>query len=385
MFIHKNQLEYVLTPDQYFSPEQHQVEMDRLFRPGWHIVAVKSDLPNHGDFLTVELLGEPIQVRNLDGEYYTFLNICSHRHCLLTKEKQGNSPSIRCQYHGWEYKEDGHTAKIPDAGCFRPFDRENARLKMFRTECCGNIIFANLSEEGPDLREYLGDFYDELEQLCSLPQKQVWYLESEFPCNWKLPVENTVETYHITCIHPKTFGEIYPSEENQTHVLDEKFSTLRYDHSEDVKQTQLQERVIKRLGGDSTSIYMHHLVHPNLVFTKTDLFMHVQVYLPVSPTTSKTRIWFFSLKSRKRNLLSRIIAWAAGRHGRKMNSMIQEEDKSVFESQQKGLESSRHRGCIGTREERIYVFQQYIKEACAGYHPEENQSQSHAEDQIAQS
>jgi hypothetical protein len=41
------------------------------------------------------------------------------------------------------------------------------------------------------------------------------------------------------------------------------------------------------------------------------------------------------------------------------------EDKAIFVDQQKGMEASRHPGCIGTREERIFIFQQYILRECA--------------------
>src|SRR5262245_12340443 len=101
MFVHKHQLEYLLSPSHYTSPENTQQEIERLFQPGWHAVALTTELPNSGDFITLDLLGEPLQVRNFEGEYHTFLNVCAHRHCRLTDETCGNSPTLRCRYHGW--------------------------------------------------------------------------------------------------------------------------------------------------------------------------------------------------------------------------------------------------------------------------------------------
>ena len=43
---------------------------------------------------------------------------------------------------------------------------------------------------------------------------------------------------------------------------------------------------------------------------------------------------------------------------------VMSEDIAIFEDQQKGMAASRHPGCIGTREERIFVFQQYILREC---------------------
>ncbi len=36
------------------------------------------------------------------------------------------------------------------------------------------------------------------------------------------------------------------------------------------------------------------------------------------------------------------------------------EDRGIYDAQQRGLAASRQRGVIGTREERIHVFQRYL-------------------------
>jgi len=365
MFVHKHQLEYLLPPETYFSQEQHDREMEGLFLPGWHMVACKSDLPNSGDFITVELLGFPLQIRNFDGEFHAFLNTCSHRHCLLTHDKRGNAPTLRCQYHGWEYNKSGNTGRIPDAGCFRPFDRENARLQKFRVDTCGDVIFVSLAESGPTLPEYLGPIYHTLEQLFADRWRLIWHWDQQFDCNWKIPVENTLETYHLPCVHPKTLRGVYPSEESQTHELDERFSTLRYSLADDQPTlARLQERVVRRLGADATNFYTHHLTHPNIVFTLTDLYVHAQCYLPVSPTTSRTWVWYFSLRGSRPGIVPALIGSLVAIHGRITNPKIQAEDASIFADQQQGLEVSPHPGCLGTREERLYAFQKYVRQAC---------------------
>jgi choline monooxygenase len=44
---------------------------------------------------------------------------------------------------------------------------------------------------------------------------------------------------------------------------------------------------------------------------------------------------------------------------------VHNEDRGIYESQQRGLEKSRHPGVIGIREERIYAFQKYLIESLA--------------------
>ena len=42
------------------------------------------------------------------------------------------------------------------------------------------------------------------------------------------------------------------------------------------------------------------------------------------------------------------------------------EDGSIYQGVQKGMAASPHTGVIGTREERIYLFQKYVLDATVG-------------------
>ena len=84
-------------------------ELENLFLPAWHPVATVGDLAKPGSFLTFDLLETPILIRNFDGELRAFLNVCPHRHSKLTEKPCGNTERLRCQYHGWEFNQDGHT------------------------------------------------------------------------------------------------------------------------------------------------------------------------------------------------------------------------------------------------------------------------------------
>ncbi len=364
MFIHQNQLEYLLQPHHYTDPDFLQTEIERLFLPGWHLVGSKADLRRDGDFFTREILGQPLIVRRDQG-FHCFLNVCSHRHCKLTSSASGHQEHLLCQYHGWQYKMDGFTSRIPDAGCFRPFDRRHARLHKFRLEECGDLLFVSLSDEGPTLREHLGHYFDIVSTLFRAPYQQQWTWEKEFDCNWKVPVENTVESYHLPSVHKGWFAGIYPSEEAQIHELHDLYSTLIYDLSEDPKVVRTSRRTLRALGGRKPDDrYRHHIVHPNLVFATSDLLLHTQVYLPISPTRTLTIVRLFVYQGIHRNpwawLNRKVCNWI----GRRMDAEVQQEDSSVFADAQKGIEKTRYHGCLGTREERIYVLHKYIRERC---------------------
>ena len=75
MFIHREQLEYQLTPELYVSPEHYRCERDQLLRPGWQLVGIQSELPKSGDFKTIDVLETPLQIRNFEGEIYACARI----------------------------------------------------------------------------------------------------------------------------------------------------------------------------------------------------------------------------------------------------------------------------------------------------------------------
>ena len=373
MFVHQNQLEHLLVPSQYFSQEQYERELAGVLGTSWHLVGTKADLPKTGDFITVDVLGQPIQIRNFSGEYHAFLNVCSHRHCLLTSKVRGNSPTLRCQYHGWEYEATGRTRKIPEASCFRPFDRENARLLKYPLASVGDLLFVCLSPEPQPLKEFLGDVYAELEQRFAAPYQQNWSWEYPFGFNWKLGLENTMESYHIPAVHPKSFSGVSPSEPNMTHILDERFSTLVYDHREDRWATFWQRVAMKAMGGPTTDIYKHHVVYPNLVFVFTDAMAYCQEYIPVSRNRSRTKLRMYSFRSQRMSPQAKLTGWVVAKSLCRDVRRIMVEDEQICTQQQLGMESSRYCGIIGTREERIYTFQKYLQERCGASNQSDRQ------------
>jgi phenylpropionate dioxygenase-like ring-hydroxylating dioxygenase large terminal subunit len=248
MFVHKEQLEYALRPEDYSAPEVHRAEVDRCFLRAWHPVCLAGDLPRVGDFLTTELAGRPLLLRRTPDGLRAYLNICSHRHCLLTDAARGHAPGIACQYHGWEYGVDGRVSKVPDGGCFKPFDRENARLDTFSVATCGELVFVRLAAEGPSLAEHLGEWFDRVATSFAAPYACNWRYAADFPCNWKIPVENTVETYHLPSVHPTTLGGFgMIPEEAQKHYLENRSTTLEFDMGRDTPLMQRRRHRHRRL------------------------------------------------------------------------------------------------------------------------------------------
>ena len=363
MFLNQTHLRHVLRPDQYYSEEQYRAELRHLFAPAWHPLATVGDLARPGDFLTFDLLETPILIRNFDGELRAFLNVCSHRHSKLTDKPRGNSERLKCQYHGWEYDRDGRTGKVPDARAFRPWDRENACLRSFRVDTCGDLVFVNLNDAGASLQEWLGPVC-ECWQEYGADYRHAATWEADFPCNWKVVLENSLESYHIPEVHPKTFKE-FPEDANAWHELTDRFTSFKTIPPNDFAG-RVQDWIVRRLGRPVTHEYWHRVLHPHATGSSLDVFRMMQCVFPTGPRTCRYRCIFFTLRGRRRGPLAwtlyRSLRWFATR----IAHQVFGEDASIYAGVQKGMEASPHRGVIGTREERIYVFQEYVTRACRG-------------------
>ena len=293
MFTHQKCLRQLLRPEQYLSNAQHQRELECLFKPGWHPVAVKSQLLKPGDFRTIDLLGTPLLIYNFDGEVRAFLNVCPHRHSRLTDRRSGHSERLRCQYHGWEFDEDGRTGKIPDAKAFRPWDRENSCLKSFRVNLWGDVVFVSLSDRGPSLKEFLAPAFELWGGGFAEPFRFAGMWSEEFPCNWKVVLENSLESYHVPIIHPATFGDM-PKEEDCSHELHPDY-TLFTNKVRNDWGTRTINGLARRLGAPVTGKYHHLNVHPHVTFTRLDIYRQVMSLLPTGPNSCRYQNIVFSL------------------------------------------------------------------------------------------
>ena len=361
MFTHQSRLRHLLRPPHYFDDELFARERERLYLPAWHLVGTASETPREGDFRTLDLLGVPLIVRNAGGQVRAFRNVCPHRHAMLTSSPCGHAERLRCQYHGWEFQDDGRTGRIPEAHAFRPWDRENARLTPVRLEACGDLLFATLDELAPPLEEWLHPFYEETADAFD---PSVWRMRKawDYACesNWKVPAENTLESYHVTSLHPKWFGQTLPREDHTTHRLEDRFTALDFVAPPESAIEARQARLCEWLGGQPTSAYRHRHIHPNTVLCLSDTLNYALAYHPLSPTRTEVRVRLFAFRGTRRGPLAAAAAEVAWQIGRRATVMVHKEDLAIYADQQRGLEAAVGPGVIGAREERIHYFQRYV-------------------------
>src|SRR2546426_4918834 len=92
----------------YLSPEIFDLDMKEIFGKHWIQVAVDPDIPEPGDYVTVEVGKNSIViVRDDDMSVRAHHNVCRHRGARLCSEHKGTVGNLVCPYHQWTYKPSG--------------------------------------------------------------------------------------------------------------------------------------------------------------------------------------------------------------------------------------------------------------------------------------
>jgi benzoate/toluate 1,2-dioxygenase subunit alpha len=204
--------------DVYTDPEVFQLEMERLWSRGWVYAGHASQLPREGDFLTVDIAGQPLIVlRHTDGSVRVLVNRCAHKGTKVVGDPVGNAgKTLRCPYHAWTYRLDGSILNIPLKEGY-----DGTRLS--ETEACRGLpvvknvelyrgfIFVRLAAEGMGFRDYFGDSLSSIDNLADRsPEGELEItggcLRFLHNCNWKMFVENLNDTMHPMIAHASSAG-----------------------------------------------------------------------------------------------------------------------------------------------------------------------------------
>ena len=366
MFLSDSHLPQVLPSAAYWAGDWFDRERAAVFEPAWHFVGLTGDLPREGSFLTADVCGRPVIVWHTSAGLRAFLNVCPHRASMLTREPTGCVERLTCGYHGWEFDESGDTRRIPDARSFRPMKKGQLGLTPLRVDTAGQAIFLNLHDAGPPLAESLGPGAELIADFTGGRFRHVGTFDRTEDFNWKLIVENAIESYHVEFVHTKTFAKS-PKAELCEHTVGDwgsNFSTV--EEGAVAKWRGVAEHWIHRwFGHDYLELYEHHLFYPNVMAARSKFYRFLFVVDPVGPTRARVRFLSFGDPGPTRNPLAAALFGHLSRSVVKYSALVLEEDFGVLPNLQKGLESPDRPtpGYISVREERVHHFQRYIDDA----------------------
>ncbi|MEM9277226.1 MAG: aromatic ring-hydroxylating dioxygenase subunit alpha [Pseudomonadota bacterium] len=192
---------FALEQSLYTSPEIFRADMETIFYRDWLFVAVSSELPKTGSYITHQV-GDyrVIIVRGADNQIRAFHNSCRHRGSILCKAAKGNAPKLVCPYHQWTYELDGRLLWARDMG--ESFDASQHGLKPVHCRDLEGLIYICLADIAPDFDAFaaMAQPYLGVHDLRDAKVAHETSIVEEG--NWKLVWENNRECYHCGGNHP---------------------------------------------------------------------------------------------------------------------------------------------------------------------------------------
>lgn len=196
----------------YTCPDIHTLERERIFHRDWVFVCAERELPNTGDYIALDIAQEPIFVaRAADGKLRALSNICRHRGTPLHEVGMGNTRNSICPYHAWTYDHTGKLLGMPQVDASQ-IDKEQHCLPTFNLEIWNGLVFVNISGTAEPLASRYADIQPYLD-VFDVASFQHAYNEppEHWDCNWKLAMENAMESYHLFKVHKNTLETVTPT------------------------------------------------------------------------------------------------------------------------------------------------------------------------------
>jgi phenylpropionate dioxygenase-like ring-hydroxylating dioxygenase large terminal subunit len=195
----------------YIDPRVLALEEDRLFSREWVCIGRAEELSHPGDYVTFQIGREPVVVMHgEDGVVRAFSNVCRHRGAVIASG-HGNRKRLVCPYHHWSYDSQGRLLGTPGLGEREDFDRRVCRLPEFSCALWQGFVFVSCAADPPPLASRLAEL-ETLIRPYHLEQMALRYLAEEvWETNWKCLVENFMEGYHLTPLHPETLHPVNPT------------------------------------------------------------------------------------------------------------------------------------------------------------------------------
>ena len=325
------------------SPDILELERERIFDRCWLYLGHESEVENPGDFRRRNVAGRPLFfVRGEDGEVRVFLNTCPHRGAQVCRREEGNTKVFQCFYHAWTFNTDGALLRRPDeAGYGQQSDRTAMSLRPPpRVDSYRGFYFVSFNEHVEDLvsylagaREYIDLITDQSEAGLKISRGSNKYTVRS---NWKLLVENAMDSYHLLPLHATYFDYIsdlikdIPGESvvknwrpgvvrllGNGHLVQDSPGlagrtvahwnpSLGEDTKEEIES--IRERLVERFGEERTQQIAdtNHalLIFPNLLINDF-IFTIIRVFDPTAAGSTACDAWNLVPRDHSSNLLAR--------------------------------------------------------------------------------
>jgi phenylpropionate dioxygenase-like ring-hydroxylating dioxygenase large terminal subunit len=145
---------------------------------------------------------------------HVLFNRCSHRGAKVANERRGHAARLACLYHGWTYDTDGTLLGVPiPEGCAAGFLKDAFGLaRVPRIGEYRGFVFASLAARGTSFEDHIGPVKSNIDDLVDRAPDGALALDLGvhryvYNGNWKLQVENVLDSYHVPFSHASTVNK----------------------------------------------------------------------------------------------------------------------------------------------------------------------------------
>lgn len=323
----------------YHDADFYRAEKERIFRPSWQVVCHDSDIPNKGDWFTLDYIGESVLlIRGDDDAVRAFTNVCRHRGSRLVDGAQGCAKKLVCPYHAWVYEKDGRLSGVPFKGDYPSLNMAEQGLVGVDHEMWNGFHFVRLKDDGgPSVATMMAPYdamiaphrFQDLRSIgrVTIRPRQV---------NWKNVGDNYADGLHIPVAHPgltRLFAKSYGIE--TTGDVDRMWGDMVDRPSANLSERAYQQFLpdAEHLPADKRRHWLYFRLWPNVAFDIYPDQVDFMQWLPTGPESCVIREISYALPDDRREMqAARYLNW-------RINRKVNEEDTALITRVQEGMRS----------------------------------------------
>ncbi len=324
----------------YRDPEWYAAEEARVLRPSWQIACHLNDIPNPGDWHSLEFLGESlIVVRGDDGAARAFTNVCRHRGSRIVDGASGCAKKLVCPYHAWVYELDGRLSGVPLKASYPAFDLGLHGLTPVELEVWRGFVFVRLRPGLPSVAEMMAPWDAEVAPYRFEDMQPLGAVYSRpRAVNWKNLCDNYSDNLHILPAHPglkRLFGPNYETVAAPwSDRLGGRLLTPGSAASWSERAYAKLLPPVDHLPADRQLHWWYLKLWPNIAFDIYADQIDFMQFIPTGPTTTTLRMAAYALPDGRREMR------AARYLNDRINRDVNAEDTVLVGRVQAGMASS---------------------------------------------
>ncbi len=184
----------------------HQNLYSKCINNFWHLVGHILELPKNNSYKCLTIGVNNLFIYRTKGSLKAYVNSCPHRGSKIFNKSNGNGP-LRCPYHGWTFTPD--KTYVPRLETFKNgLDPQQSRLTEWNLETIGGFIFISKTPSFSIIEQIDPEVINNLNQIGRSLEEVKSSKELEYKSSWLINIENALEPYHLSTIHPNTLNEL---------------------------------------------------------------------------------------------------------------------------------------------------------------------------------